>query len=103
MDPLQLLFSPVFGFLANKFRSIRAITLAACITYVGGNIIYSTLSLFPYDARYWMLLVCRFMVGISTGRLCVLQDDPSGFSLGVVDIKTKVVFTHHVGTNLPLT
>ena len=69
MDPLQLLFSPVFGFLANKFRSIRAITLAACITYVGGNIIYSTLSLFPYDARYYMLLVCRFMVGISTGRL----------------------------------
>ena len=73
MDPLQLLFSPVFGFLANKFRSIRAITLAACITYVGGNIIYSTLSLFPYDARYYMLLVCRFMVGISTGKLRGVQ------------------------------
>ena len=59
----------MFGFLANKFRSIRAITFAACVTYVGGNVIYSTLSLFPYDARYYMLLVCRFMVGISTGML----------------------------------
>ena len=68
VNPLgQLLFSPVFGFLANKFRSIRAITLAACITYVGGNVIYSTLSLFPNDSRYYLLLVCRFMVGISTG------------------------------------
>ena len=72
VNPLgQLLFSPVFGFLANRLRSIRLITLAACVTYISGNVIYSLLSLFAYDLRYPMLLLCRFMVGISTGMALV--------------------------------
>ncbi len=74
VNPLgQLLFSPLFGFLANKFKSIRAITMVTCLMYVGGNVVYSTLSLWPEDTRYPMLLLGRFMVGVSTGPLNCLK------------------------------
>ncbi|XP_023341021.1 major facilitator superfamily domain-containing protein 8 [Eurytemora carolleeae] len=79
INPLgQLIFSPIFGWLGNRFGSIRLICLISCIAYVIGNVMYSCLSLFPHDPdedvetrgryRYIAMFLARLLVGISSAN-----------------------------------
>lgn len=40
----QMIFSPIFGFLADKCGSIRPVCLLCCIVFTLGNVLYATIS-----------------------------------------------------------
>ena len=67
IQPLgQTIFSPILGFLTTKFGT-KKIVLTASIAYILGNALYSTLSVFPEDYRYALLITSRFTVGMAGG------------------------------------
>ncbi len=68
-----MLFGPVLGWAGNKLGSVRAVNLFCCALYICGNVLYSILSVFLEDARYPMLLVARFMVGVSSANIAPLR------------------------------
>ena len=45
----------------------RIICILTSIAYFAGNLVYSILSLFPEGSRYWILMVARFAIGVSSG------------------------------------
>lgn len=71
----QMIFSPIFGILADKLNKIRFVSILCGVTFCGGNIFFSLVSLLPQTIsgiskpRVWSLLVARFIVGIGTGTL----------------------------------
>lgn len=38
------------------------------VAYFAGNLVYSILSLFPESSRYWILMIARFAIGVSSGK-----------------------------------
>ena len=70
----QMIFSPIFGILADKMNKIRMVSILCGVTFCGGNIFFSLVSLIPRTIagvskpRVWSLLVARFIVGIGTGK-----------------------------------
>ena len=68
-----MLLSPVLGWAGNRLRSVRAVNVACCLFYVAGSILYSVLSLFLESARYPMLLVSRFLVGVASANVAPLR------------------------------
>lgn len=70
----QMIFSPIFGVIANKMGgSIRLICLVTAVVYTLGNILYSILSVFPESARFGLLLVARFLVGASSANAAPMR------------------------------
>ena len=68
-NPLgQMVFSPVFGYIVNRLKSIRLICIISAVAYILGNILYSSLSLFPVTARIPLLIFSRFVVGVASGK-----------------------------------
>ena len=69
----QMVFSPLFGLLADKLGKVRPVNLLCAGTFIAGNAMFSLISLVPRDAwdldqpRTWSLFVVRFIVGIGTG------------------------------------
>ena len=60
--------SPTLGFLGNRLRGVRFIGIATSIVFVGANVLYSILSVFPTaDWRFSALLVSRFLTGATSG------------------------------------
>ena len=77
-NPLgQMIFSPILGWIATKTGSVQMIGIVTSIAYIGGNVIYATLSAFPAgDIRFWMMLLSRFIVGASSGKeKLILQEN----------------------------
>ena len=69
VNPLgQTIASPIFGILYSKTGSARLVGIITSIAYIFGNILYSTLTVFPEDYRYPLLLVSRFIVGACAGK-----------------------------------
>eukprot|EP00095_Tigriopus_kingsejongensis_P005987 maker-scaffold48_size466083-snap-gene-3.27 protein:Tk05987 transcript:maker-scaffold48_size466083-snap-gene-3.27-mRNA-1 annotation:"major facilitator superfamily domain-containing protein 8" len=68
----QMIFSPIFGIIADKMGSIRVVAIICALTFFGGNVIFSLISLIPREIaglakpRVWGLLVARFVVGTGT-------------------------------------
>ena len=68
----QMLFSPLVGYLADRLKSIRLVSILCCLTFCAGNGFYACISLVPADwagleqARMYAMLVARFVVGIGT-------------------------------------
>ena len=68
-NPLgQLIFSPVFGWIAGRMGSIRLVCLASSASYFIGNVLYSTLTLLDEGVRFGMLMFCRFLIGVASGK-----------------------------------
>jgi ceroid-lipofuscinosis MFS transporter 7 len=69
----QMIFSPLFGIMADRLDSIRLVSFICCLTFCSGNLFYATISLVPRTwgdiekARMWAMIVSRFVVGIGTG------------------------------------
>ena len=73
MQPLaQTIFSPILGFLTTKFGT-KKIGLIASLTYILSNALYSTLSVFPEDYRYGLLITSRFITGMSSGLVASVR------------------------------
>ena len=74
----QMVFSPLFGLMADKLGAVRPVNLLCAGTFIAGNAMFSLCSLVPRDwgdvdqPRVWSLFVVRFIVGIGTGNLAVL-------------------------------
>ena len=73
-NPLgQTLAAPLFGWFYQKTGSARIVGVITSLVYIVGNILYSTLSVFPQDSRYWLLLASRFIVGVCSGKVICKQ------------------------------
>ena len=65
----QMIFSPIFGLMADKLNSIRLVSLICCITFSLGNLFYANISVVPKTlgsiplARMYALILARFIVG----------------------------------------
>ncbi len=68
----QMIFSPLFGILADRLGQVRIVAMTCAATFLVGNVMYSLVSLVPEDAaglhmpRLWFLLFTRFVVGVGT-------------------------------------
>ena len=45
----QLIFSPIFGLIADRLDSIRLVSLICCLTFCLGNALYANVSLVSAD------------------------------------------------------
>ena len=73
VNPLgQTIASPIFGILYSKTGSARLVGVITSVAYIFGNILYSTLTVFPEDYRYPLLLVSRFIVGACAGKTTLI-------------------------------
>ena len=55
----QMIFSPIFGFLADKCGSIRTVCLLCCLVFTAGNVLYATISLSQFLPSFAELLIFR--------------------------------------------
>ena len=68
MNPLgQMIASPLLGLLYQKTGSAKMVGLITSVGYIAANVVYATLSVFPEDYRYSLLLTARFIVGACSG------------------------------------
>lgn len=68
-NPLgQFIFSPVFGYWANKSRSIRTPFIVSLIIFAVSSAVYSCLDIVQTNVKYYMALA-RFFVGISSANV----------------------------------
>ena len=69
----QLIFAPIFGWVADKMDSIRLVAIICSVIFTIGNLFYSMISIVPQkwgslrQARFVAMLVARFIVGMGTG------------------------------------
>jgi len=68
----QLISSPLFGYLANRSKSIRMLCIATGLMNVLGFSLYASVGALPQPRRYFMV-AARFIVGIAAGSitLCI--------------------------------
>ena len=45
----QLIFSPIFGLIADRLDSIRLVSLICCLTFCLGNALYANVALVSAD------------------------------------------------------
>ncbi len=61
----QVLFSPVFGLVADRLGRIRPVGIVCCIFFISGNLFYSNIPLIPRvvgdmsKPRVWFTLIAR--------------------------------------------
>ncbi len=71
----QMIFSPLFGYIADKLHQIRIVAIVCSVLFISGNAFYSLLSLIPREVswmnkpRLWFMLIARLVVGIGTSKL----------------------------------
>jgi MFS transporter, ceroid-lipofuscinosis neuronal protein 7 len=72
-NPLgQMIFSPLFGWWANKVSSIRIPFIASLVVFCGASALYSSLDHVETNAKYWML-IARFFVGVSSANVVICR------------------------------
>ena len=75
----QMIFSPIFGYLCDHLGSIRIVSLTSSIIFSIGHLFYSSIALIPksvgsiIQARFYAIIVARFLVGIGTGKQNILN------------------------------
>jgi ceroid-lipofuscinosis MFS transporter 7 len=62
----QLFFSPLLGYLGNKFGSIRLLSILSTLILTAGFVLYACVSALPAPRR-WYLFAARFLVGAAAG------------------------------------
>jgi len=67
----QMIFSPIFGFITDRLKTVRPVALGSCVLFSGGNVLYALVGIFPRNgsvakSRVWIMLAARFIVGIGT-------------------------------------
>ena len=73
----QMIFAPIFGWVADRQNTIRFVAIACSVIFTVGNIGYSMISLVPQSvgslkqARFAAMVVSRFVVGIGTGKMVI--------------------------------
>lgn len=68
-NPLgQFVFSPVFGYWANKTKSIRTPFIVSLIIFAVSSAVYSCLDIVPSNVKYYMA-IARFFVGTSSANV----------------------------------
>ncbi|EFX78855.1 hypothetical protein DAPPUDRAFT_53149 [Daphnia pulex] len=64
----QLFFSPLLGYLGNKFGSIRLLSILSTLILAAGFVLYACVSALPGQRR-WYLFAARFLVGAAAGSI----------------------------------
>ncbi|XP_057380716.1 major facilitator superfamily domain-containing protein 8-like [Daphnia carinata] len=64
----QLFFSPLLGFLGNKFGSIRILSILSTLVLTAGFVLYACVSALP-GPRRWYLFAARFLIGAAAGSI----------------------------------
>jgi len=68
-NPLgQFIFSPIFGWWANKASSIRTPFIVSMIIFCLASAMYSCLDIVENNVKYWMV-IARFFVGVSSANI----------------------------------
>lgn len=87
----QMIFSPLFGLWGNRTKSVRLPLLFSIAIFAVASGIYSSLEMFPgVHVKYWMLL-SRFLVGVGSGKILILQ---IYFLLNTI-IYVQIVYSQH--------
>ncbi len=72
--PDKVVFSPIFGIIANKMGRVRPLALLLSLIFCAGNIFYANLALIPNDfanmdtPRVSFAMLARAIVGIGTSQ-----------------------------------
>lgn len=67
-----MIFSPLFGWWANKASSIRIPFITSLIVFCIASALYSSLDLIGSNVKYWML-IARFFVGVSSANIVICR------------------------------
>lgn len=67
-----MIFSPLFGWWANKLPSIRLPFIVSLIIFCVASALYSSLDLIENNVKYWML-ISRFFVGVSSANIVICR------------------------------
>jgi ceroid-lipofuscinosis MFS transporter 7 len=68
-NPLgQFIFSPIFGWWANKAHSIRTPFVVSLLVFIIFSGVYSSLDIVEHHVKYYMALA-RFFVGVSSANV----------------------------------
>ena len=62
----QMISSPFFGWLGNRWNSVRWLCVITGLLNVLGFSLYASVGALPEPRRYWMI-AARFIVGIAAG------------------------------------
>ena len=69
----QIIFAPIFGILADRWRGIRGLSFACGALFTIGNLFYANISLVPRTTallnqpRFFAMILARLIVGTGTG------------------------------------
>lgn len=83
-----MIFSPLFGYWANKASSIRLPFIVSLIVFCIASALYSSLDLVGSNVKYWML-IGRFFVGVSSANIVICRSYLSAAT--TLDERTKAV------------
>ncbi|KAI6176062.1 hypothetical protein M3Y97_00758200 [Aphelenchoides bicaudatus] len=68
----QVISAPAFGAWSNRIKQVKKpLTLGLFLMFVG-NLIYIFMEILPFQRRY-ILLICRFVVGMGSGNVALLR------------------------------
>lgn len=67
-----MIFSPLFGWWANKVKSIRIPFIVSLLIFCLASALYSSLDHIETNAKYYML-VARFFVGVSSANVVICR------------------------------
>ena len=65
-----MIFTPSFGMWIDKTKTVRYVSLLACVLFSGGNVLYATVGLFNRSTifgvtvrgvRIWMMMLARWI------------------------------------------
>ena len=66
-NPLgQLISSPLVGYVANRWKSVRLLCILTGILNVIGFALYASVGALPQPRKYWIIMA-RFIVGFAAG------------------------------------
>lgn len=83
-----MIFSPLFGWWANKVSSIRIPFTVSLFVFCAASALYSSLDFIESNAKYWML-IARFLVGVSSANIVICRSYLS--SATTLSERTKAV------------
>lgn len=62
----QLFFSPLMGYLGNRFGSVRWLSMITITILCGGFVFYACIHALPQPRKYY-LVIARFIIGAAAG------------------------------------
>lgn len=83
-----MIFSPLFGWWANKLPSIRIPFIISLIIFCAASALYSSLDFIENNVKYWML-IARFFVGVSSANIVICRSYLSAAT--TLEERTKAV------------